>query len=282
MTVLLIEHGASRRSKKWSRNYRRWFERQQNPQTLLTLTTSAERGVDILQLHSMLERANEIVLLAGDGTLHWLVNQLTEEQAQRLIISVVPCGTGNDFARDVGLTKPDWRMSEDEQLQLRRVDVADINGTRFVNAASLGLTVDLVRDQSVQIKYWLGRVSYVVGLLGWWFGYRYDRGTTPILSSILVGRYLGGGLKLAPGANREDGMLVRVAVKPAPKLQLLGLLWAVLRGVHSDHPLITTEQAERFVIGPDTLEIDGELQRLDTQAECVVRRKFLRIRVVGT
>jgi len=277
MTILLIEHTASRRSKYWSRRYCKWFEQCRQP--VLRLIISPEKDIDILQLHRYLERANEVVLLAGDGSLHWLVNQLTEEQAQRLIISVIPCGTGNDFARDCGLNKLDWRMRDETELSHRQLDIGEVNGIRFVNAVSVGLPADLVQSQSLQQKKWFGRLSYLVGVLGWWCRYRPVKSKAPVLQSVLVGRYLGGGIKLAPMAARQDGNLTRVSVAPAPKLKVLGVLWAVLSGKHEKHPLVTIEQADNFIIKPAALEIDGELyQDVGTEAVACVSRVRCRVR----
>ncbi|HAD49336.1 MAG TPA: hypothetical protein DCF92_11185, partial [Idiomarina sp.] len=185
MTILLIEHGASRRARHWQPRYQNWL--QQQGHDVLTLKTQADETIDILNLHRLLERANEVIVLAGDGTAHWLVNQLTEEQAQRLLISVIPCGTGNDFARDIGLYRADWRMQPEELLSQRQLDIAEINGIRFLNAASDGLPVDLIRQQSAGMKRWLGKFSYLTGVLGWWLRYRYTGQSTPVLSSVLVG-----------------------------------------------------------------------------------------------
>ncbi|MGM0526532.1 MAG: diacylglycerol/lipid kinase family protein [Pseudomonadota bacterium] len=277
MTILLIEHTASRRSKRWSRRYRKWFEQQRK--SVLQLSINTEEKTDILQLHRYLERANEIVLLAGDGSLHWLVNQLTDEQAQRLIISVIPCGTGNDFARDCGLTELNWRMRDETELSHHRLDIGEVNGIRFVNAVSAGLPVDLVRGQSLQQKKWFGRLSYLLGVLGWWWRYQPGKGNGLLLQSVLVGRYLGGGIQLAPMATRQNGKLTRVSVAAAPKLKLLGVLWAVLNGKHARHPLVTIEQHDNYIIKPSVLEIDGEVyDDIGTEIVACVSRVSCRVR----
>ena len=279
MTVFLITHGASATAQRWRDRYQRWFEKRR--QTVLQLTTGATQDNDILTLHRYLERANEVLILAGDGTLHWLVNQLTEAQAQRLILSPIPCGTGNDFARDLGLLRADWRMREDEQLTLASVDIGELHGTRFVNAASRGLAADLVQRQGVRSKLWFGRVSYVLGVLAWWMRYQYQpqQANTPVLQSLLVGRFLGGGLCLAPQADRRHGLLTRVTVSAAPRRQLLGVLWAVLRGRHAAHPLVRIEQQQEFLLQASALEIDGEYYADPIAGAANVLRGFITVRV---
>lgn len=282
MTILLIEHGASRRARTWRPRYQRWFEQQGDD--VLTLTTEADGGTDILTLHRLLERANEVVLLAGDGTLHWLVNQLTEEQAQRLLIAVIPCGTGNDFARDMACNHAQWRMQSADRLSQQTIDIGEVNGIRFVNAASCGLPADLIHRQSANLKRWLGRVSYLAGVLGWWVRYRYRGQTTPVLVSVLAGRYLGGGIQLAPGATREQGQLTQVTVAAAKKRHLLRVLWCVLRGTHSHHPLVTVTTAESFVTEAAALEVDGEYYSLSNDplsnaAKITVQKRFLKVRI---
>ena len=277
MTVLLIQHGASRRAKVWRQRYQQWFEQQGDD--VLLLTTEPHNNVDILNLHRLLERANEVVLLAGDGTLHWLVNQLTEEQAQRLLISVIPCGTGNDFARDVGCRELRWRMQPEPALSPRKVDIGEVNGIRFVNAASCGLPADLIRQQSPRLKRWLGKTSYLVGVVSWWLRYRYRGQSEPVLISVLAGRYLGGGIKLAPEATRSQGQLTQVSVTAAKKCRLLSVLWHVLRGTHSQHPLVTVSRADSFVTDAGALEIDGEYYPMTGAAKITLHERFLKVRV---
>ncbi|WP_290654436.1 diacylglycerol kinase family protein [Idiomarina sp.] len=277
MTILLIEHGASRRARHWQPRYQNWL--QQQGHDVLTLKTQADETIDILNLHRLLERANEVILLAGDGTAHWLVNQLTEEQAQRLLISVIPCGTGNDFARDIGLYSADWRMQPEELLSQRQLDIAEINGIRFLNAASDGLPVDLIRQQSAGMKRWLGKFSYLTGVLGWWLRYRYTGQSTPVLSSVLVGRYLGGGIQLAPTAKRRDGQLTQVVVAAASKRKLLGVLWSVLRGKHMRHPLVKVTRDNEFTFTASALEIDGELYPLPNAGKATTLKSFIKVRV---
>lgn len=276
MTVLIVTHGGNRLAQKWSQRYQRWFR--ERGTDVLTLSTVADGGVNILTLHQLLERANEVVVLGGDGTLHWLINQLTIDQAKRLLFSIVPCGTGNDFARDMMLYTPDWRMCGEQHLSQLPVDIGQLNGIRFINAASYGLTADLIDRQSCTLKRCFGRFSYLIGVLNWWLRYRYDGQDKPVLLSVLAGAYLGGGIKLAPNANRQAGKLTQVTVQAAPKWRLLSVLWAVLRRQHACHPLVTMEQGERFVMPPSKLEIDGEPYTLAIGSEVTVLEQFITIR----
>lgn len=276
MTVLIVTHGANRQAQKWSQRYQNWFCDQ--GADVLTLSTMADGGVDIIRLHQLLERANEVVVLGGDGTLHWLINQLTMEQGRRLLISIVPCGTGNDFARDMMLCSPDWRMCAEHRLSQQSIDIGEVNGIRFINAASQGLTADLVARQSVTLKRWLGRFSYLAGVLSWWLRYRYADREQPVLNSVLLGRYLGGGIKLAPDAKRQGGQLNQVIVHAAPKWRLLSVLWAVLRGKHGQHRLVSIEQHARLALPSSVLEIDGECYMLPMESEVTVLEKFINVR----
>lgn len=276
MTILLVTHGASRQAQQWSQRYQQWFSEQ--GADVLMLSTVVNGDVDILRLHQLLERANEVVVLGGDGTLHWLINQLTEEQAQRLLISIVPCGTGNDFARDMSLTSPAWRMCSEQQLSQQPIDIGEVNGIRFINAASQGLTADLVARQSIMLKRWLGRFSYLVGVLSWWLRYRYNDPKQSVLNSVLIGAYLGGGIKLAPDAKRQGGQLTQIIVKAAPKWRLLGVLWDVLRANHAQNPLVSVEQRGRFVLPPSVLEIDGECYIMTMASEVTVLEQFIKVR----
>lgn len=265
MTVLLLCHGAHRRARRWTAKYHHWFAQQ--GREVRAFYTTNDSSQDAEQLQPVVAQVTEIVVLAGDGTLHWLINTLSADQLQGVAISVIPLGTGNDFARDLGVTDKRWRMQRSERFQRHSVTLGQWGDHLFINAASSGLTAELIATQSLLTKRLFGRFSYLLGVLRWWWRFRPARDNQqPVLRSYLAGRYLGGGIALAPHAERTSTQLTAVTIKQASRWQLLGVLWAVLRQTHTNgdkpHPLVEVNKVTESRLTDKLIEMDGEGYRL--------------------
>jgi YegS/Rv2252/BmrU family lipid kinase len=102
-------------------------------------------GTNVFQL--IRERRTQGVKLfiaaGGDGTVHHVVQGLI--QAEEASLGVLPIGTYNHFARDLGIPL-DWNQALEVALAGadRQIDVGRVNDRFFVNNVSLGLYPDLV------------------------------------------------------------------------------------------------------------------------------------------
>jgi diacylglycerol kinase family enzyme len=93
-------------------------------------------------------RPKALVIGGGDGTLSSAAAELA---GSGIPLGILPLGTRNHFARDLGL--PDELEGAARVLaagHVRRVDVGEVNGRVFLNNCSLGVYPDLVRDRETQ------------------------------------------------------------------------------------------------------------------------------------
>src|SRR5437764_3199613 len=101
-------------------------------------------GLDVSQTirQQMREERRLFIATGGDGTIHHVVQPLVNSEAA---LAVVPIGTYNHFAKDVGIPL-DWRQALDVALsgESRQVDVARVNDRFFLNNVSIGLYPELV------------------------------------------------------------------------------------------------------------------------------------------
>lgn len=101
-------------------------------------------AVDCVQeIRDRLSRGTRLFIAAGgDGTVHHIVQAIARTEA---ILAVIPTGTYNHFARDLGIPL-DWREALGVALNgaTRTIDLARINDRFFVNNVSLGLYPELV------------------------------------------------------------------------------------------------------------------------------------------
>ena len=116
-------------------------------------------GADISRIARELMRTAPPLLVAagGDGTVSCVASHVRQSQTA---LGVLPLGTLNHFARDIGVGDDlDRAIEAIAANRLLGVDMGEVNGTHFINNASLGLYPDIVRDRTRQQRR-LGRGKY--------------------------------------------------------------------------------------------------------------------------
>jgi diacylglycerol kinase (ATP) len=219
-----------------------------------------------------------LIAAGGDGTLFEVVNGLcAHEPAGRIPLGVIPVGTGNAFARDLGLMPGDWRRAVKilQAGHTRRVDAGraetQSDTFHFLNIVGAGLPVDAMITAS-RLKF-LGRSAYSVATL--WQALRMQSypfsleldGTRLEQESMFVEisntRYTGTSFLIAPEAELDDGLFDVTLVTRLSRIRLLRLFPTIYRGRHVGHPEVVVRRARRITIdapGRMTLAPDGELR----------------------
>lgn len=222
-----------------------------------------------------------VVVAGGDGSLHALVNALARLSLD-LPVGLIPLGTGNDFARGVGLPLEPAAaarvIAEGEPTSVDLIVAGD--GTVVVNNVHVGVGAQAGHEAKA-LKPILGRIGYVAGALIAGLRPRFIRvsltvddervvGPEQHIVQIAVGNSstVGGGTELIPGADPLDGCLdvvVSAAVGPVARL---GYLVQLRTGHHVERPDVTTYRGKRVRIEGEsfTLSADGELSGLLTSA----------------
>lgn len=223
-----------------------------------------------------------LVAAGGDGTLFEVLNGLYRHQpGRRPPLGLLPLGTGNAFARDLGLEPGDWEkgIALIRAGGLRRVDVGRAQPARgegswpafhFLNIIGAGLPVDAMRAAE-HIKF-VGRHAYSLAAL--WralqlrsYPLRVELDGEVIEQDALLvevsnTRYTGTHFLIAPAARLDDGLLDVTLVRRLSRTRLLRLFPTIYRGAHVQHGEVLTRQASSVVIsGPPGLELapDGEI-----------------------
>ena len=187
-----------------------------------------------------------VVVLGGDGSLHAVVQAMYD--AKRLAdawIALIPLGTGNDFARTIGLPED---HAEATQLvatgRLRPLDLAlTAEGEVVVNAIHVGVGADAA-SVAAPWKRRLGPIGYVIGAVVAGFvrpGVKLDvtvddtlitKGRRVLQVAAGNGRFVGGGAALLPDADPADGQLDVLVVTAAARLRRLRYAIHLGRGDH--------------------------------------------------
>jgi diacylglycerol kinase (ATP) len=218
-------------------------------------TTAPLQGVDLAR-RAVAEGFSTVIAAGGDGTLNEVVNGLMLAERD-VVCGLLPLGTGNDFARTLGIPRdPQAAWDVIEQRTLRRVDVAAVerDGTTrwFINMA-VGGSIDQIHDRLTdEMKQRWGPLAYlragaeaITALLTELAphtvtleldsGERVEREVWSV--AIANGRTVGGGIPIAPLADPADGLLDCIVVGAVRGLEMAKLSAAVLLGKHLDEPL---------------------------------------------
>jgi len=216
-----------------------------------------------------------VVAAGGDGTLNEVLNGCLEAGGP-VKLGLLPLGTGNDFARSLGLPLDvAGALSVLRHGPVRALDVVRISGSgrRFMINVSAGGFAGLVDEKLTDdVKAAWGPLSYFRGMieaLGEMQPYaariRLDH-APPLhlkLLNVVVANagYVARGIPIAPAADPADGWMDLVAIRDATATRLALLAPRVLAGAHLDHEDVLHVRARHIEIEsepPMKFNADGE------------------------
>lgn len=265
---------------------KRWLSESAN-QFLLSIPKSPEEmRAEIMKAPG---RGIEAILLSGgDGTVHQALPAIAETD---LPLGFLPCGRGNDFARNIGLSMDlKNNCSFLSTPSLRRLDLPSINQKiPFVAIAYVGFDSEVNRLANAHQGYFGGTLGYIICVLKALKHFKpfeveitIDDRTWKervMMVSIANAPFYGGGMKIAPQAIMDDGVLDICIVKEISKLELLRQFPKVFKGTHITHPKIMMSSGRKIKIVSDEereLFADGE-HAGKLPAECTIGSQTIRV-----
>jgi len=209
-----------------------------------------------------------LVAVGGDGTVHEVANGiLLSKEINKATIGIISTGTGGDFVRSAGIDRDYIKAcSSLKGVRRRLIDVGVVeyskDGQRkqrfFVNSSGVGFDAAVAEMSNRLPKFLGGTIPYIMGLLKSLVGYQNKMVTINIddkieskrILSVVVanGCYFGGGMRVAPLADIDDGLLDVIAVGDMGKLELLKAFPTIYKGTHIHHPKVETSKATRIEI----------------------------------
>lgn len=257
------------------------------------LESSSAQHLMELAREARAAQPDAVVGVGGDGTIHYVLNGLFPSEVP---LGIIPVGRGNDLARGLGIPTDPRRAAEILlKGKVRRVDLARARnadqsagqdeGPSTVYACIGGVGFDSVvtryaNDHAPRIH---GRFVYILGILRclWFYRAQPLELTTDeqnfsgdIMFAVVCNNpTYGDGVKIAPRARLDDGLLDVCIVPAMGKLELLRWVRRAYRGKHLEHPRIVYFQTRRVTLrSAARLEVfgDGEfLQELPATIEVI-------------
>lgn len=218
-----------------------------------------------------------VVAVGGDGTVSEVANGLLAFAGSIPSLAVIPIGTGNDFARSLGIPiglRKAVEVAVGGAGVARAVDAAHCGVGYFVGVAGAGFDARVAKAVNAAPAWMkIGALPFVFYTLREIVRNRnpdlvieLDGVTVLRLRSLLVSvsncRFSGGGMQLAPGAEPDDGLLDVCVVGDASVAEVVRLLPRVFSGGHVRHPKVAIHRASRIrILGPSEVhaQADGEL-----------------------
>ncbi|MFC1643334.1 diacylglycerol/lipid kinase family protein [Myxococcota bacterium] len=237
--------------------------------------TRGPRHATTLATLALESEADCLVVVGGDGTLSevcqaCLRQESTRPDVRRSLdgaqsdrkrprprVALIPCGTGNDWSRTLGLPRSsEAAVAIIANGKVRPVDLGVLEFSQagghcarraFINLTSFG--IGGLADQLVSCspKWMGGSAAFFWGALRALLRYKSVPAVVrvdgcvcleaPILNvAIGNGRYFGGGMLIAPDADPSDGLLDVVALYDLSRAQGLALAHKIYRGTHLGSP----------------------------------------------
>jgi YegS/Rv2252/BmrU family lipid kinase len=257
------------------------------------------------------EGATHFIAVGGDGTMNGVMNGIMADGApvnDKIALSVVPAGTANELARAIGVhgDQPGAiagiASGREQRFDVLQADCTGLDGSKHrhygVLAISWGGAAEIVQRTNTYrfLKKLGGRFSYYANTLIVTLTYPMQHCNLVVddqefadqtyYSGLICNlEYLGGGMRLAPGADYTDGLADFLFFKDIPRREILlqKPSW-LFEGHHIDHPKVDYLRGRDFSVGldhgdaPALVDADGETIGRLPLAVTVLQRA---LRVIG-
>jgi diacylglycerol kinase (ATP) len=240
------------------------------------------------------DQVKVVAVVGGDGTVQSVVGELA---GSSIPLGVIPAGSGNDFARALGIPL-NPRKALDYLLTgaIKKIDIAQTGSNTYITVVGIGIdgkiaqTVNHSRYKKWFNTFRLGRLAYVLSLLQVLFRYR------PLTVNIKVDEMemifsdvwliavanipnYGGGMNICPEASYTDGVFDICIVHGISRFEVIRIFPQVFAGKHIFRPGISMLQGQEvkiFSSSPMLAHGDGEVIG-ETPIEISIRKEAIHV-----
>ena len=216
-----------------------------------------------------------ICIIGGDGTINQVVNGMfLREDNIKLPLGIIPAGTGNSFMHDIGVLDPEEAVKNIIKEKIKFIDIAKIKMKKetvfSINIIGWGLVTDI--NISAEKFRWLGSQRYNLTTLLHVLKNKKRKAKLFINGEELNQKFsfiiacntihTGKGMKIAPKAKLDDGLLDLIVVPETQIFKLLTMFPKIFNGSHLGHEVLQYYQVKEFSLKPsinESLNLDGEV-----------------------
>lgn len=262
---------------------------------LVRLETTAPGVATAMVRQAVEQGAERILVLGGDGTMHEAANGLLQASVlERPPIGILPAGTGNDYAKMAGTVgrSPTDAVRRLAAGTIRHFDVGTAWGEYFLNSVGIGFDAEVARVVNAS-KHGSGIPAYLMAVA------RVISRFNPfevevkadeqcftdrlLLLEIGIGPCVGGGFRLTPFAEPDDGLLDICAIQHMSIPGILTRLPLAMLGKHTGLKQVRSFRTTALSItshnGPLHAQFDGELRQVSTTMEIRIEPRALPVMI---
>ncbi|WP_081165123.1 diacylglycerol/lipid kinase family protein [Lactococcus garvieae] len=260
---------------------------------------TGQEGPFIEQILEEKNREDQLIILGGDGTISLALNALPDDFS----FGYIPSGSGNDFARSLGLAfDPIQAFNNIRQNQAREFYVMQYKSHSFsgyaLNNVGIGLDAAIVKAANgsrlkTLLNYIkLGKLSYLLTALHVLFSKKpfsisvYNLKNTfqfenAFLMTFTKHPYFGGGIQIAPEASNFNQEIHLVELDKYSMPTIFSLIPSVLKGKHLENEIFHHSISTAVSVtsqSPQPVQIDGEsfeIQANDTLTLTSEKRRII-------
>jgi diacylglycerol kinase (ATP) len=233
--------------------------------TVIRADSAAETLEQTRQVVS--QGSDGVLAVGGDGLVHLAIQALAQTGVG---LGVIPAGTGNDFARALGLplAAPEKIIERVLSTAPQPVDLGLANQHFFGAILSTGFD-SIVNERANAMRWPRGPMRYNLAIARELpvfkpraYRFTIDNetfSTEAMLVAVANAASYGGGMKICPQAQINDGWLDVLILKPLSKIEFLRVFPKVYAGTHVTHPAVVIRRARSVEIEADAIAYsDGE------------------------
>ncbi len=302
--------GSGKAKKTWDRVH--FLLKQKNIEYKAYVTKYGGHASELAKRISELDEDDiRLVVVGGDGTINEVLNGITD--FDRIRFGVIPTGSGNDFARGMGIPKNTDEALEKILSSTRgvNIDLGEVtteNGYKRIFGISSGIGLDAIvckkmlnsKTKNALNRVKVGHFAYILLTISTlfsmetykvkvWMKLRDEEGGEQSLSfkdliflAAMNFPAEGGGVPMNPTAKSDDGMLSICAVNGIPKWRTFLMLPVLMKEKHVGKKGFLLQDVEYLVFDADrpmVLHADGEYLGDEKHIEMRVLRTVLNVMV---
>jgi diacylglycerol kinase (ATP) len=242
-----------------------------------------------LAIRAIEQGSTLLAVAGGDGTLNEVSQAYIEADGTPRAgppLALLPCGTGGDFPRScefrqAGISGGLARLAAGRQrpLDLGVITLHDTQGRvihrAFLNVASVGISGEVDERVERGPKWLGGKAAFLIGTVSAALVYQnvpvaieidgapWHEGPM-LITAIANGRFLGGGMHIAPEASFSDGLLDVICVGDLSRAKFLSLFPRVYKGAHLGLDAVRAQRGRNVSVRalgsgkPILVDVDGE------------------------
>lgn len=226
---------------------------------------------DLVRIAAESSRAgyDRVVVCGGDGTINLAVREFDLAKGT---LAVIPTGSGDDFARVMGIPRTiAGACANAIDGDVREVDVALANNIRYLGVAGLGFDSEVADFANRNVKFLRGSAVYLYAIFRVLPRFtpravrmRTENGSRSesiMFAAVGNTRQYGGGIRITPDAIIDDGLLDLCIVHSTTRVELLKTLPKAYTGAHVKSPFVEMQRGREFHFESDevmAVYADGE------------------------